>query len=76
MEFEATINKANILYVPKDIRKILGEEIILITAGSCVLMVPSKSNNKTQLDSIDILKKEIQLKNNKPKNNNGDLREF
>jgi hypothetical protein len=70
MEYKGKINKANSMYIPMEIKNLLGEDIIFITAGSCVLMIPSNLSNNLQLESVEILKKEIQLKQKKDEKNN------
>jgi len=59
MEYAGTINKSNILYVPEKIRDILGMEILMITSGKSVFIVPKGTSKSTIIKYLDLMKEQI-----------------
>ena len=63
MDFELKIDENGRVYLPEEIRKLLdGKEIVAVANRRTVLLMPKNVHPEVVMDSIDVIKKDLEVK--------------
>ena len=62
LEFELKIGSQGHVYLPKNIRKLLGDRMTLLPNSHAVIIYPENANPETVIKSLRIIIQDLQLK--------------
>lgn len=76
MEFESKLNKQGLFYIRDDIRKIIGDEITILSYTNCVILKNKNTDYKTLIKNLKLVMNDLKLKIENDRNNGDKNHEF